>query len=191
MTRLSTIALLVLASTQASAEWVLNNYASRLNFVSTKANTAAEVHTFGSLDGRVDATGNATVTIDLDTVDTSVDIRDERMREMLFETDRYPTATIAASIDAATIEAIKPGGRQNLVTEAQLLIHDTTVSLTLDLTITRLNKDTLIVSSRAPVIVNAGQSGLAAGVDKLREVAGLPSISPAVPVTFELAFESH
>jgi hypothetical protein len=39
------------------------------------------------------------------------------------------------------------------------------------------------------VIVNAANLGLADGLEKLREIAGLPSISKAVPVSFVLVFE--
>ena len=38
----------------AQADWVLSNDDSHLNFVTTKANAAAEVGTFGRLDGQVD-----------------------------------------------------------------------------------------------------------------------------------------
>ena len=189
MNRTATILLFLLASTSASADWALNNDASRVNFVTTKANMAAEVHTFKQLEGMVDDEGNATVSIDLNSVDTSVEIRDQRMREMLFDTQRYPAATIAARIEPGTIKNLKTGERSQLLSEGQLQVHGTTLSVTLELNVTRLSKDTLIVSSAKPVIINAGQSGLAEGVEKLREVAGLPSISPAVPVTFELTFE--
>ena len=153
------------------------------------SNTAAEVHRFRSLEGGVDDRGNATVAIDLNSVDTNIEIRDQRMREMLFETERYPTATLAAAIDMKKIKALAPGTTTNIVTEAQLQIHGTTVSLTVDLSVSKLSKSRVLVASDAPVIVNAGQSGLAEGVEKLRAVAGLPSISPAVPVTFVLAFD--
>ncbi len=189
MKRPATILLLTLASASASAGWVLNNDASRVNFVSTKANVAAEVHTFGELEGRVDDDGSAVVSIDLNSVDTSIEIRDQRMREMLFETEEYPAATIVAHVEPVSIKDLEPGERTQLVSEGQLQIHGTSLSVTLDLNVARLGKDTLLVSSAKPLIVNAGQSGLAAGVEKLREVAGLPSISPAVPVTFELTFE--
>jgi len=43
-----------------------------------------------------------------------------------------------------------------------------------------------VVSSLAPVIVQANEFGLVAGVEKLKELAGLPSISLAVPVSFVL-----
>ena len=188
MHRLPLICLLVAAAQPAAADWVLDNDASRLSFVSTKANAAAEVHRFRNLDGRVDDSGKATISIDLDSVDTAIEIRDERMREMLFETDQYPTATLAATVDMQQVNALEPGATTNIVTEAQLLVHGTTVSLTVDLAVARLDADRLLVASDAPIIVNAGQSGLADGVERLREVAGLPSISPAVPVTFVLAF---
>lgn len=189
MNRPASILLLLIASSSASAGWVLNNDASRVNFVSTKANVAAEVHTFKQLEGMVDDDGNATVSIDLNSVDTSIEIRDQRMREMLFDTARYPAATIVASIEPGAVKNLEPGSRTQLISEGQLQIHGTTVSVTLDLNVARLNDSTLLVSSVKPVIINAGQSGLAAGVEKLREVAGLPSISPAVPVTFELTFD--
>jgi len=173
----------------AEAQWVLDNKASRLNFVSTKANSAAEVHTFGVLDGEVDEEGNATLSIDLDTVNTAIEIRDERMRSMLFETEEYPSATLVAAVDAAALEKLAPGDSTDMTLEGQLMVHGTTTSLTFDVSVARLTDSRIIVASRSPVIVNAGQVGLLAGVEKLRDVAGLPSISPAVPVTFVLAFD--
>ena len=69
------------------------------------------------------------------------------------------------------------------------MVHGTTSSITFDITVSRLTDNRILVASRKPVIVNASQVGLLAGVEKLREVAGLPSISPAVPVSFVLAFD--
>lgn len=43
-----------------------------------------------------------------------------------------------------------------------------------------------MVSSFQPIIINANEFGLVAGVDKLRDIAGLSSISQAVPVSFVL-----
>jgi hypothetical protein len=40
-----------------------------------------------------------------------------------------------------------------------------------------------------PIIIGAGLFGLAAGVEALREVAGLPSINPNVVVDFSLSFD--
>ncbi len=189
MRALTALALVAVLASPAYAGWTLDNDASRINFVSTKANTAAEVHTFGALDGQVDDDGNATLSIDLDTVDTAIEIRDERMRSMLFETEQFPTATLAATVDMAVVSRLAAGDTADLTSEGQLMVHGTTSSITFDITVSRLTDNRILVASRKPVIVNASQVGLLAGVEKLREVAGLPSISPAVPVSFVLAFD--
>lgn len=188
-TAISALVLAALWAAPAQADWELDGAASRVNFVSTKANTAAEVHTFRAVDGQVDEEGNATISIDLNSVDTAIEIRDERMRSMLFETEQYPSAALAARIDMNAINMLKPGESMVLTTEGQLMIHGTTSSITFDLSVARLTADRIMVASEKPLIVNASQVGLLAGVEKLREVAGLPSISPAVPVTFLLTFE--
>ena len=184
------VLLLGLSSQPASADWQLDAEASSLSFVSTKANTAAEVHRFKSLQGSVDGEGNATVTVDLASVDTAIEIRDERMREHLFEVDRYPTAAVAARIDVTELDRLVPGESVTLDAEAQLLLRDTEASLTLVLDVLKLRNDRLLVISSRPVVINAGQVGLLPGVERLREIAGLTSISPAVPVTFALYFDS-
>ena len=186
---LTALALGAVLASPAYAGWTLDNDASRINFVSTKANTAAEVHTFGTLNGTVDDDGNATLSIDLNTVDTAIEIRDERMRSMLFETEQFPAATLAATVDMAVVSRLEAGDTADLTSEGQLMVHGTTSSITFDITVSRLTDDRILVASRKPVIVNASQVGLLAGVEKLREVAGLPSISPAVPVSFILAFD--
>ncbi len=187
---LSTLALLSCAA-PSLAGWQLDADGSHLAFTTIKANTAAEVHTFGKLSGRIDDGGGATLSIVLDSVNTAIEIRDERMRELLFETATYPAAAVAVDIDPAALEAIEPGGSVSLTVEASLSLHGTTTPLTAQLSVARLSVDRLLVTTEKPVIVNASQVGLADGVEKLREVAGLPSISPAVPVTFLLVFERN
>ncbi len=191
MATLTTTGLALLIALPASAEWALDYDASRINFVTTKANAAAEVHTFGIVDGDILGNGNVAVTIDLDSVDTAIEIRDERMRTMLFETETYPTATLVGIVDVEAVEALAVGDSSNMSLESQLMLHGTQLSVTLDLTVSRLSENRVLVSSRKPVIINAGQVGLAAGVEALREIAGLPSISPAVPVTFNLFFDQE
>lgn len=171
--------------------WTLDNAESRLSFVSTKAGTVAEVHRFDALTGTLGPDGRFTVSIDLDSVDTAIDIRDQRMREMFFETGEFPTATLTAQIDLRQIESIEPGKQQDITTEAQLDIHGVTVNLTVNATVARLDAQTLLVTSSEPLVVTASQFGLGAGVEKLREIAGLPSISPAVPVTFRLTLRQE
>lgn len=191
LSALTTTGLALLIALPANAEWALDYDASRINFVTTKANAAAEVHTFDIVDGDILDNGNVAITIDLDSVNTAIEIRDERMRTMLFDTETYPTATLVGIVDVDAVEALGVGESSNMSLESQLMLHGTQLSVTLDLNVARLSENRVLVSSRKPVIINAGQVGLAAGVEALREIAGLPSISPAVPVSFLMYFDQE
>lgn len=185
----ATLGVALLFALPAQAEWALDYSASRINFVTTKSNAAAEVHTFGIVDGDIKENGNFAISVDLDSVDTGIEIRDERMRSMLFNTEEFPTATLVGKIDVADVVGLPMGKSMDMALEGQLMLHGQRLSVTLDLTVAKLTETRVLVSSRKPVIINAGQVGLAAGVERLREVAGLPSISPAVPVTFVMYFD--
>jgi len=76
------------------AAWTLDNDSSQVSFVSVKAGDAGEVHRFTEISGGLSADGNASVTIQLASVDTLIPLRDERLREMLFQTDMFPTALL-------------------------------------------------------------------------------------------------
>jgi len=178
-------------TTTARAEWVLDNDASRLSFVSTKAGSVAEVQRFTSLRGGIDGSGNVAVAIFLQSVDTLIPIRDERMRELLFETASFPAANLTAVIDPAVVAALTPGTVQQLKINAELSIHGQVVPVAVELVAANVGGNRLLVTSREPVIVNAAQLGLADGIERLRAVAQLPSISPTVPVTFVLQFSER
>ena len=180
--------MLLLASLPVQAEWVLDKELSRVNFVTTKANTAAEVHTFKDLDGRMTEDGKALIRINLDSVDTAIEIRDERMRGMLFETQFYPEAILAAKVDTDSLDVRPVGDTMLSSAEAELQLHSAKLPMIVEFSVSRLSPTRLAVSSFKPIVVNAGQVNLAEGVERLREIAGLPSISPAVPVSFSLVF---
>jgi hypothetical protein len=75
-----------------------------------------------------------------------------------------------------------------LTTEILLSLGETRLPVTTELLVTRIAQDRVLVTPMKPIIVNAGTLNLAEGVEALREIAGLPSISKAVPVTFVLQF---
>ena len=94
-------AILVLALTVGSIggvqaqEWLLNSGASRFYMQTVKANSIFEIHQFTGLDGSISGNGDATVKIDLTSVASGIDVRDVRMRFLLFETYKFPNATTA------------------------------------------------------------------------------------------------
>ena len=83
---------------------------------------------------------------------------------------------------------MEEGASQTLDLPATVTLHGTQANLTLPLMITKLARDRFQVVTTQPVIVYAKQFGLGEGVEALRAIANLSSITPAVPVTFALIF---
>lgn len=163
---------------------------SRLSFVSIKNNTVAEVHTFDTLRGVVDPQGKVRLEIDLDSVRTGIELRDQRMRELLFETHRFHTAVITLDTDLEAVRALAPGAHRIVPTQAVLDLHGVQNRVPAELRITRVDASTWLVSSERPVIVSATHFGLINGVEALRRVVGLQSIGSGVPVSFTLRWTS-
>ena len=175
--RLLLAAAIILAGGQAFAAWTLDNNASQVSFVSVKAGDIAEAHRFTEVSGDVSADGAASVTIQLASVDTLIPIRDERMREMLFNTNMFPTATLRTNIDMAEVNGLDVGDSADVVMELMLDLHGKQTPLTAEMSVGRLGDSTLLVASRKPVILNAASVDLVDGIEALREIAVLPSIS--------------
>ncbi|WP_462320252.1 YceI family protein [Halochromatium sp.] len=174
-----------------AAEWTLDPERSHLAFVSIKAGNIGEVHQFTELSGRIDDQGRAVIDTKLDSVETLIPIRNERMRELLFKTAQYSDATLSAKIDPAAINAIEPGDQIDVVAESILSLHGETQPLVLKMKAVKLDADTMLVASTEPVVLDAAKFGMSEGVETLREIAGLESISNAVPVTFVMTFDTQ
>ena len=179
---------LLLVTGQVWAQWELDNEKSSVNFVSIKNGSVAEIHSFSSLVGYIGAEGNVRLGIDLNSVETLVPIRNERMREMLFEVVKFPAANITAQVDPAIIAAAAEGGVVSADLPVTLSLHGYEQTLTVPVVVMGEEDGRMRVFTSRPVIVNAADFGLDGGVTALREIAGLKSVSTAVPVTLQLVF---
>ncbi len=83
----------------AEGSWSVDPATSSLSYVTVKSGEIAEANSLSGLTGNVAADGTANVEIDLSTVNTVVDIRNERMRDIFFDVATHPTATITAKFD--------------------------------------------------------------------------------------------
>ena len=172
----------------AWAQYELDNDKSSVSFVSIKNNSVAETHSFGSLVGFINSEGKVQVGIDLDSVETLIDIRNERMREMLFETAKFPAANISAQVDKAILQEAAEGGRVSMDVELTVSLHGVEQTLSASLVAIGEEGGGLRVFTTSPVLLNVSGFGLQAGVEALREIAGLKAISNAVPITVHLVF---
>jgi polyisoprenoid-binding protein YceI len=180
--------LIILITFPAFSAWHLDNDKSSVSFISIKKSDVAEAHHFNQLNGNVDNSGKVSFDIDLLSVDTNIAIRNERMKEFLFNTEIFPKATFTAQLDMNKFNAIAKNSSGVMKLIGEINLHGHFQKVMVDVLIAKLSDKEFIVSSMKPVLLNADKFALGAGVRKLKELAKLPSISHAVPVSFVLSF---
>lgn len=179
----------IASAAQKPGAYELSNEASDLRFVTTKATNVAEVQQFKKLSGDIQANGTAHVTIDLASVETQIPLRNERIRELLFDVARFPSAQFSGTVDPAVTQKLAVGESADVDMAGKLVIRDQSQDVVAPLRVVKLSGDKLLVATRAPILVNAERFGLAPGIEKLREIMGLPNIVGTVPVNFTLVFK--
>jgi hypothetical protein len=162
-----------------------------LNFVTTKNLHIVEVHTFNTLSGTIGANGVARVSVDLNSINSGVVLRDQRMREMLFETATHPTATIEVAVPVALLNSLSAGQSTQADITANVNLHGSQKSVSARVLIQRLSNSRVLVQSLSPPLARAADFNLVEGVERLRSVVNLVSISTTVPVDFAFAFDAR
>ena len=164
-----------------SPSWRLLPASSTLSFVTTKNQVHTEEHSLQFKSGQYIDQDLALV-IDLNSVDTLIPIRDERMRNILFQTEDFPTATVSATVplDVAL--------NQPVSLPFTLSLHGQQKTFTVEVIVERID-DQLVVVNYESLLVNAKDFDLDGGVNQLTKIAGLMSINYEVLVDFKLVFE--
>ncbi|MEJ2045236.1 MAG: YceI family protein [Reinekea sp.] len=171
--------------TLAANQWKLNEEQSQISFQTTKNGSVVENHTLKLDSGSISDSGEATVTIALNTVQTGIDIRNERIRERVFQTVQFPVATVHQKLNLNDYPEGTPVIQD---INANLSLHGIEKPIVLKLSILRL-KNTVQVSSVEPVLLKASEFDLEKGIDQLQEIASLDSIAKIIPVSVSMVFE--
>ena len=170
------------------SEWVVDTKNSHVGFASVKNKTIAENHRLSGLTGSVGSDGEALVSIDLATVETLVPIRNERIREILFDVANFPSATIQTKLDMDQINSISSGETEGLRIPLSIGLKSIKISKSVMVSVVRSGENIYDVASADPIMIRVSDFSLLDGVKTLKEMAGLQSIEPVVPVTFNLRF---
>ena len=136
-----------------------------------------------SLAGTVTDAGEVEVRVALDSVETNIGIRNERMKKMLFEVGLYPEAVITAQLDTEAVGAMSDGGTTHVA--LQIDLHGQTVIKDAQLNVSVTDQG-LSATTAQPILLTAAEFGLEGGVAALQAVAGLNAISRVIPVTVAL-----
>jgi outer membrane protein OmpA-like peptidoglycan-associated protein len=171
-------------------DWVLDPRQSHLYLQTEKGEGIVEKHEFTSLAGSVGRNGDASLKIDLGSLETGIDLRNVRMRFLLFETFKFPDAEITAKLDKSKLATIATASRISYTLAARVNLHGITKDFDIPVTIARVNDTAVSVSTIKPVEVNADVFDFVKGLAKLSDAQNGIRIVPAASITFDLTFVS-
>ncbi|MEM1049677.1 MAG: OmpA family protein [Pseudomonadota bacterium] len=169
--------------------WLLDTERSVLTFQSVKNNKVVENSGFASFTGTIDEAGSAIVKVQLDSVDTGIDLRNVRMRFLFFETYQFPEATISAKIDIARLGDLTNTRRARIPLEFDMTLHGVTKPLKTDVIVTRMSNAEVAVASAAPLPIGVALFGMEENVLKLEEAAKV-NILRSGSVSFNFVFKN-
>jgi len=184
--RLISCAALLLMAQATLADWRLTS-ASKVGYVSIKNNAIAEHNVFSGVTGSLSKKGQLKINIDLSTVETQVDIRNQRMRELFFEVTQYPQAVVTAELDVQELAQIDSGAPLEIVKPFTLSLHGVEATAEAHLRVVAVGGRAWVSTVR-PILISAADFGLEGGVSALQKIAGLEAIAAVVPVSIDLKF---
>lgn len=178
----------MLFANSALADWELDAENSNISYGTIKNSMIGENNTFKTISGTIDDNGHINIDIALATVDTQLELRDERMRDIVFKVAENVSAKLTGDMnleahhdqEIGTLRVIEATIGLELVGEK--LEHDVM------LVVTRLAENKVMVTPHGVIFIDADEYELLDALDQLRELAGLDSIASVVPMSFYLTF---
>lgn len=185
------------ATNPVAVSWQLDGDNSSVQYVSMKKDHTAEVNEFIAADGEpnaisgsISATGETIFAVNLNNISTGVDIRNSRLLSLLFETNLLPTAYFRANINATELAQLAAGDSRFETLTGDFSLHSVRQVISAEVLISKISTNTLLVSTVKPVHIDSKTFDMAQGIEALRVVANLSSIGEAVPVYFQLRFDT-
>ena len=162
---------------------------SRVAFGSIKKDLIGEVSHFNGVTGTVNEKGEASVDIDLASVDTYIDIRNERMTEHVFQSGAITASLMGEVENMDAISEMEIGSTMLTDFYGVLAFGGSEVDIFAEMMVARLGEDRVLVSTADFIMLAIEDLGVTAGIDKLMELAQLPSITRVTPVSIRMVFE--
>jgi len=169
-------------ASKTAQSWVLNPAHSSISIISTKNSKVSEVSNFTQFSGSIDGNLNLNISIDLNSLETNIPIRNERMQKHLFQSGMYPTADIRTQLTASDLI---PGVHKitfdvdlhgvSSILEAEFMVFE--------------QYGNKVITLHKPLIVDAATFGLESGISTLKNLAKLQSIDFTVPINLILSFQ--
>ncbi|WP_171133122.1 MULTISPECIES: OmpA family protein [unclassified Ruegeria] len=168
--------------------WELDARSSELQFLSVKKNSIAENSGFATLSGVISPEGAAEIRVQMDSVDTKIDLRNVRMRFLFFETFNFPEAVITAQLPPEKLIDLHQTRHKIIDLPYQLSLHGVTKESTAQVAITLVDNDRVAVANTTPIAIALTDFNLEEGRAKLEEAAGV-DILPFGFISFGFVFD--
>lgn len=178
-----------MAAGHGGNDWMLDADASTVAFGSVKKDVVGESHNFANLAGSVSNDGMVSVDIDLTSVETWIDVRNERIMKHVFMD--AATATFSASIDMAALENLGVGEMTATTVNGSLSLGSVALPIEAEVIVVRLSETRVMIVTAEMIWVSTADAGIDEGVSMLQELAKLPGITRAFPVTLRLVFNHN
>lgn len=169
-------------------DWVLDPRQSHVYMQTEKLDAVIERHQFTTVEGGVSKDGIATVKIDLASLETNTDLRNVRMRFLLFETFKFPTAEISARLDKAKLQGLATKKPVSYPLTLSVNMHGIANEIQTSVWITRVSDTTISVATMNPIVVTAESFGFTPNIAKLVDAMGGIRIVPNASISFDLMF---
>lgn len=184
-----TLATSMLFANTALADWTLNSEASNISYGTVKNDAIGESNTFKNISGSLNDNGHINISIDLSSVDTMIEIRDQRMRDIVFKIAENATAKLTGdmNLDAHKDQAI--GTSRVIEATIGLELVGEKIEHDVMLVVTRLTENKVMVTPHGVLFIDADDYELLSAIETLRGLAGLDTIASVVPLSFYLTFE--
>lgn len=177
-----------LYSSNAFAEWALDATNSNLSYGTIKNGAIGETNTFKTVSGTIDENGHINIDIALSSVDTQLELRDERMRDIVFKVADFATAKLTGDMNLEAHADQEIGSSRVIEATIGLELVGQNVEHDVMLVVTRLAENKVMVTPHGVMFIDAEDYELLDAIETLRGLAGLDTIASVVPMSFHLTF---
>ena len=148
------LALFGTASFAAQADdWTIHTKESTLAFSTVKAGDVIETHHLNGLSGTLSSDGVLSVHLAPASVDTGIQIRNERIIKHIFKDGETPAPKLEAQLDKDILAALTStpiGASTDILVEGELTLADHSEPLDLSLTIVHTGEMSVIAFTTSP-----------------------------------------
>ncbi|CAH1523238.1 YceI-like domain protein [Vibrio owensii] len=169
----------------AADNYTLDSKFSSVSFATIKNQFVVEPATIDALKGTLNSEGQFDVSVDLNSIETGIPIRNTRLNEIFFESAKYAPVKVVGKVDWTALGE----GSHKLKVPAEVMLFGKTKSVEFPVVVLNAG-DTVMVSSSVPVIIGASDFGIPTeNLTNLAATVGGIKISDRVPLTLNLTFK--